>query len=61
MIPIFFGFSLDIIIVASGRNPAIRTGLDLKAGNSSASDVASVVASAGFFRKGLGLSIGEVV
>ena len=33
MIPIFLGFSLETMIVASFRKPAIRTGLGLKAGN----------------------------
>jgi hypothetical protein len=34
MIPIFLGFSFEIIMVASLRNPAMRTGLTLKAGKS---------------------------
>jgi len=34
IIPIFFGFSFETIIVASFKNPEIRTGRDLKAGKS---------------------------
>mmetsp|Transcript_25760 Transcript_25760/g.25043 ORF Transcript_25760/g.25043 Transcript_25760/m.25043 type:complete len:285 (-) Transcript_25760:2273-3127(-) len=37
LIPIFFGFSFESMMDASGTNPWIRTGLGLKAGNSASS------------------------
>ncbi len=55
--PIFLGFSLDTIIVASFRNPEIRTGLGLKAGNFWSVSPSVLVVSASWFPSPLDYSM----